>query len=114
MSDDDKKDADVNKDGDANSDKKSDIDYRIELGTTNHFTYINGYPDGTVRPINNITRAEVATIVYRLMTIQSRQSYYGNTPKFVDVAGDNWYITVMTIGCSNLTRALLVLKLSLL
>ena len=38
------------------------------LNTEDHFGYIVGYEDGTVRPQGNITRAEVATIFYRLLT----------------------------------------------
>ena len=57
--------------------KKPDIDVitvyptiDMILNTTDHNAYIKGYPDGTVRPDGRITRAEVATILYRLMKDQ--------------------------------------------
>lgn len=49
---------------------------RPELEKGDHFAYIVGYEDGTVRPENNITRAEVATIFFRLLTEESREAYY--------------------------------------
>ena len=38
-------------------------DDALGLNTTDHFAYIVGYGNGEVRPQNNITRAEVATIL---------------------------------------------------
>ena len=51
-------------------DDKDDEDEEPEedlsgLNTTDHYAYIAGYEDGTVRPDGNITRAEVATIFFR-------------------------------------------------
>ena len=39
----------------------------VQLEKDNHFGYVIGYPDGTVRPESNITRAEVATIFFRML-----------------------------------------------
>ena len=47
----------------------------IGLNYTDHFAYMIGYKDGTVRPNANITRAEVAAILYRLMTPETRAKY---------------------------------------
>lgn len=67
------------------------LSYTVELDMVNHKAYIKGYPDGTVGPMRNITRSEVAMILYRLMTEDSRTTYYGNTSSFVDVSANSWY-----------------------
>ncbi|MBE6991396.1 MAG: S-layer homology domain-containing protein [Ruminococcaceae bacterium] len=61
------------------------------LNTNDHFAYIVGYSDGTVKPNNPITRAEVATIFFRLMTDESREAYWSGTNTFDDVSSDKWY-----------------------
>ncbi|WP_435921354.1 MucBP domain-containing protein [Paenibacillus sp. DYY-L-2] len=61
-----------------------------KLETENHYDYINGYPDGTVKPLNNITREEVAAIFYRLLDDESRKEYLKTTHSFSDVAGTRW------------------------
>lgn len=58
-----------------------------------HFAYIFGYPDGTVKPHRNITRAEVATILYRLLKDEVRAQYQTDQCSFSDVAADAWYST---------------------
>lgn len=67
-----------------------------ELNRENHFAYVNGYPDGLVRPENNITRAEVATILYRLMEESSVEKFYKASCGFYDVAADAWYSTYVS------------------
>lgn len=64
---------------------------RPELEKGDHFAYIVGYEDGTVRPENNITRAEVATIFFRLLTEESREAYYSEVNAFTDVSDGEWY-----------------------
>lgn len=64
---------------------------RPELEKGDHFAYIVGYEDGTVRPENNITRAEVATIFFRLLTEESREAYYSEVNAFTDVSDGDWY-----------------------
>ena len=44
-----------------------------------HFAYIIGYKDGYVRPNRNISRAEVATIFFRLLTDDAREKYWSST-----------------------------------
>lgn len=61
------------------------------LNTTDHYAYIVGYEDGTIRPQNNITRAEVATIFFRLLTDNARARYWSQTNDYTDVAADSWY-----------------------
>lgn len=63
----------------------------IGLNTEDHFAYIVGYPDGTVQPKGNITRAEVATIFFRLLTDDTRAIYWSQENDYSDVAADSWY-----------------------
>lgn len=60
------------------------------LNKEDHYNYIRGYVDGTVRPENNINREEVATIFYRLMTDASRDEYFMTYNSFSDVNATIW------------------------
>ena len=71
------------------------------LDTENHYGYIVGYDDGTVRPNGKITRAEVATIFFRLLTDESRDAYWCQTNDFSDVSASDWYNNAI----STLTNA---------
>ena len=62
-----------------------------KLETEDHFGYIIGYPDGTVKPQGNITRAEIATIFFRLLTDDARDYYWSQTNDFTDVSADDWF-----------------------
>ena len=64
-----------------------------KLNTSDHFAYVQGYPDGTVKPAGNITRAETAAILFRLMDEGSRKTYYSTKSGFRDVATGSWYNT---------------------
>ena len=64
-----------------------------KLNTADHFAYVQGYPDGTVKPAGNITRAETAAILFRLMDDTSRNNYYSTKSGFRDVASGSWYNT---------------------
>ena len=64
-----------------------------KLNTADHFAYVQGYPDGTVKPAGNITRAETAAILFRLMDDSSRNTYYSTRSGFRDVASGTWYNT---------------------
>ena len=55
-----------------------------------HFNYIMGYKDKTIRPNNNITRAEVATIFFRLLTDESREYYWKESNDFKDIPDNYW------------------------
>lgn len=55
-----------------------------------HFNYVIGYTDGTIRPNNDISRAEVATIFFRLLTDEAREQYTTTTGNFTDVKAGMW------------------------
>ena len=61
------------------------------LGTDDHIAYVYGYPDGTVRPNGTITRAEVTTIFYRLLTSARRDEIFTSENSFRDVDSSMWY-----------------------
>ena len=61
------------------------------LNTEDHYSYIVGYEDGTIKPNNNITRAEVATIFFRLLTDDARARYWSQTNDYSDIAPESWY-----------------------
>ncbi len=61
------------------------------LNDTDHFAYVIGYEDGTVRPLNNISRAEAATIFFRLMTDEYRAANWSTVNDFTDVSAGGWY-----------------------
>ena len=61
------------------------------LNTQDHDAYLLGYEDGTVRPEGSITRAEVATIFFRLLTDESRDEFWSQTNDYTDVPADAWY-----------------------
>ena len=62
-----------------------------ELNTEDHYAYIVGYEDGSVQPEGDITRAEVATIFFRLLTDESRNEFWSQTNNYSDVSEDAWY-----------------------
>ena len=68
-----------------------DPDDKPELNTEDHYAYIVGYPDGNVKPEGNITRAEVATIFFRLLTDESRDEFWSQTNDYTDVDADAWF-----------------------
>lgn len=78
------------KDPDSSETPKGKLDY------DNHFAYIMGYPDGLVRPEADITRAEVATIFFRLLEENSRASLWTDSNDFTDVSSNRWYNTAIS------------------
>lgn len=64
-----------------------------------HVAYIIGYEDGTVRPNGRITRAEVATIFFRLLTDDARQRNWSSENNFSDVSADKWYNNAVSTLC---------------
>lgn len=77
-----------------NTGKKGDhikIDSPNKLNTDDHYAYIIGYPDGTVQPNGEITRAEVATIFFRLLKDDVREKYFTKTNDFSDVNRSDWF-----------------------
>lgn len=63
----------------------------LRLNTTDHFAYIQGYPDGTFQPGGSLTRAEAATIFYRLLLDTSMTK----SVSFSDVRSGSWYETAV-------------------
>jgi hypothetical protein len=61
------------------------------LNSTDHFVYVVGYPDGNVKPNGNITRAEVTTMFYRLLTADSRDAIFTSVASFSDMNASMWY-----------------------
>ena len=73
---------------------KSDVPYM--LNGTDHYAYIKGYPNGSFKPTDTITRAEAATIFYRLLTDSTRKAYATTYNAFKDVPATAWYNTAVS------------------
>ena len=69
------------------------------LNTKDHYSYLIGYSDGMVRPNGRITRAEVATIFFRLLTDDARQRNWSSENNFSDVSADKWYNNAVSTLC---------------
>ena len=61
------------------------------LNGTDHYAYIIGYGNNDVRPQNNITRAEVATIFFRLLTDETRTANMTKSNIYNDVKDGDWF-----------------------
>lgn len=74
------------------------------LNLDDHFAYIIGYPEDyitgeptddmtrwPVKPEGTITRAEVATIFFRMLTDETRNQYWSKTNPYTDVDAGDWY-----------------------
>lgn len=64
-----------------------------QLNRDDHFAYIKGYPDGTVRPEASLTRAEAAAILYRVMEKSCVDRFHAESSSFRDVPDGKWYTT---------------------
>ena len=62
-----------------------------KLNGDDHFAYVVGYSDGTVRPNANISRAEVATIFFRLLKEEVRDGNLTTENTFADVTDGQWH-----------------------
>ncbi|MDR3149492.1 MAG: S-layer homology domain-containing protein, partial [Oscillospiraceae bacterium] len=62
-----------------------------------HYAYVVGYPDGEVKPQNNITRAEVTTVFFRLLTEQNRSSNWRETNTYSDVNANDWFNNAVSV-----------------
>ena len=60
------------------------------LNTEDHYSYIIGYKDGTLRPYGTITRGEVATIFFQLLTDEAREEYWSQTNNYSDCNSRLW------------------------
>ena len=70
------------------------------LNGDDHYAYIQGYADGTVRPNAKITRAQVATIFFRLLDEDVRSDYLTTYNTFPDVNADYWANTAISTMAS--------------
>lgn len=61
------------------------------LNDTDHYAYIVGYEDGTIRPNGHITRAEAATVFFRLLTDEARDANLTDRSPYPDVSAGDWY-----------------------
>ena len=76
-----------------------------DLNTVDHFSYVVGYEDGTVMPQKQITRAEVATIFYRLLKADVRDENTTDVSDFSDVSSSDWYgTTVATLADMGIVK----------
>ena len=66
------------------------------LFTDDHYAYIVGGPDGTVRPNDSMTRAGVATIFFRLLKDSVRDGNLLTSNTYTDVADDYWANTAIS------------------
>lgn len=72
-----------------------------QLNKDEHIAYVSGTPEGLVKPEDFITREEVATIFFRLLTDESRAEYITEYNPYPDLSPDRWSyysITTMTNG----------------
>ena len=86
------------------ADEKINEDYAEAVAVLNGMGVFKGYEDGSFKPENNITRAEVAAIIYRIYTgdvaKNDKSGLYASYNKFTDMAGAGW--AAGYIGyCSN-------------
>ncbi|MCM1440459.1 MAG: S-layer homology domain-containing protein [Roseburia sp.] len=61
------------------------------LNTKDHVAYLVGREDGTIAPMDHITRGEVATIFFRLLTEESRTANWSTTCDYTDMDGTEYY-----------------------
>ena len=61
-----------------------------KLNKEDHFAYIQGYPDATVRPQGNVTREEVAAVFYRLLDSTYRDKIRSTSENFSDIEDSRW------------------------
>ena len=71
--------------------KPSKKDDSLRFNTEDHFAFVNGYPDGTVKPTGDVTRAEVAAILYRVMDADCVKTYETTRCSFSDVVRGDWF-----------------------
>lgn len=73
------------------SPNKPKKDNSLKFNTAEHFAFVNGYPDGTVKPTGDVTRAEVAAILYRVMDADCVKTYETTRCSFSDVVRGDWF-----------------------
>ena len=76
--------------------RQDTIDVPSRLNGDDHYAYVVGYPDGTVHPSSQITRAEVASIFFRLLDSSERTKYLTKYNTFLDVNTTDWFNTAVS------------------
>lgn len=66
------------------------------LNGEDHYAYLLGYEDGTVRPNGSISRAEVATVLFRLLKDDVRTQNLTKDNAYSDVPDTAWYSTAVS------------------
>jgi len=75
---------------------------KSSISKLNALNVINGYPDGTFKPGNTITRAEFAKIACIIAGMEKSAEVLKNTPsKFTDVASGQWYTGYVNLSASQ-------------
>lgn len=86
-------------------DVEARLNNRPKILTTEHYAYIVGREGGYICPQDNITRAEVATIFYRLLTEETRTEYKTAENAFTDVNANDWFNTeVSTLAAMGIVN----------
>ena len=80
-----------NNSGSGGTQEKPDETPPTTLNDTDHYAYIVGYEDGTIRPNGHITRAEAATVFFRLLTDEARDANLTDRSPYPDVSAGAWY-----------------------
>jgi len=71
-------------------------DIPLDVFTQEHDAYMIGYPDGLIKPKQYVTRAEVVTVFFRLMTDETRAKYKTDEIAYTDFTSANWYFRAVT------------------
>ncbi len=74
----------------------SKVDVPEILESADHYAYVMGYPDGTVLPNGNITRAEAVTMIFRLLKEDVRIANLTEENVFEDVNAEDWFNTAVS------------------
>lgn len=65
--------------------------------TCEHHAYVIGYPDKTVHPTQDISRAEVSTVFFRMLRDEIRSANWTQTNPYSDVSVQNWYNDAISV-----------------
>lgn len=76
--------------------EKTEVKVPEALNREEHLAYLMGYPNGTIGPEKSITRAEAATILFRLITDDVREKHLTKTNEFTDMAKEHWANTAIS------------------
>jgi len=82
---------DEDEDPDEDEDEYPDEPEPTPAPTEFHTNYVIGFADGTVRPNDTLTRAQAATIIFRLMSHEMREYYWSSDNPFADVGPNRWF-----------------------